>query len=226
MILRRFTLFAVATATVAAPAFAAAQTYTVNGSEIAPEMAMLLEHIGFGPGAYFIDANGNYGKSGAAPTANFHGGPPRGWSGSEPTTVAGNPYAEAYVNGVTGARIFWVYSPSIFSGAKGGSSGYVHICPGNVYHASHEGAISLGGRYDGKEHDAAGDPGMLDPWAGVAGQSSNSGRWEIEKSAQGPVFAAFNADGGARRVPITTMLQGSWRHNNTKYAVEPGKASC
>ncbi|MEL7486695.1 MAG: hypothetical protein AAGJ87_05700 [Pseudomonadota bacterium] len=210
----------------ACPATAADAGYTVNGSPVAPEMAMLLAHYGFESGAYYIDANGNYGRVGAPPSGNFNGGPARGWSGAEPTDIAGNPYAQAYVNGVTGARIFWVYSPSIFSDVKGGSSGYVHICPGNVYYTSSEGAISMGGRYEGKEASGAGDPGMIDPWVGVAGQSANTGRWAIEESAQGPVLAGYGASGGAQRVPIATMLQGSWTFNRTEYAVEAGKADC
>jgi hypothetical protein len=193
--------------------------YTVNGAEIAPEMAALLAHYGFEPGAYYIDQNGNYGRSGSAPSGNFHGGPARGWSGVEPTGVGSNPYALAYVNGVTGVRVFWVYSPSIFSDVKGGSSGYVHICPGNVYHSSHEGAVNVGGDYDV-------GTGQNDSWAGVAGQSAATGRWTIENGPQGPTLALYGPDGGSQSVPVATMMQGSWTFNRTKYAAEAGKASC
>ena len=92
--------------------------------------------------------HGNYGRSGGAPMGNITGGPMRGWNGVEPTTVQGNAYAQAYVNGVSGIRVYYVYSPSIFSDIKGGASGYYHICPGHVYHQTHEGAISMGGGAD------------------------------------------------------------------------------
>ena len=193
--------------------------YTVNGAPAAPEMGKLMAFYGFGPGAYYIDANGNYGLAGEAPGGNLDGGPARNWSGVEPTGVAGNPYAQAYVNGVAGVRVFWVYSPSIFSGATGGSSGYVHICPANVYHSSSEGALNVGGEYDSQA-------GQNDSWAGVAGVSRNAGRWAIEDSANGPVLALFDNAGGARRVPLATMLQGRWKHGQTTYAAEVGKATC
>ncbi len=206
-------------AMIAAPANAQGETYTVNGSVVAPEMGLLLAHYGFAPGAYYIDANGNYGQSGNPPQGNFDGGPVRGWSGSEPTTVTGNPYAEAYVNGVTGVRIFWVYSPSIVSDVKGGSSGYYHICPGNVYYATSEGSVGMSDRYSGNQNDTQTS-------VGVAGTSRSAGRWAIEAGAQGPELVGYAPDGGVQRVPLVTMLQGSWTVNRTKYVVEPGKASC
>lgn len=188
--------------------------YTMNGAGVAPEMQKLMAHYGFGPGAYYIDQYGNYGLSGEAPSGNFHGGPVNNWSGVEPTSVEGNPYAQAYVNGVTGVRVFWVYSPSIFSGVTGGSSGYVHICPGNVYHSSSEGASNVGGGY--------GD----NSWAGVAGMSRNAGKWGIEDTPNGPMLAVYDNAGGAQRVLIATMLQGKWKYGQTTYAAESGKAAC
>ncbi len=198
---------------------AAANGYSVNGQPAAAEMAKLLAHYGFEPGAYYVDANGNYGRTGAAPLGNIGGGPVRNWSGQEPSGVAGNPYAQAYVNGVVGVRVFWVYSPSMFSEAKGGSSGYVHICPQNVYRQTSEGAINVGGDYNSQY-------GQNESWAGVAGTSSGAGRWGIEDGPQGPVLALYGSDGGARRVPIATMLQGRWEAGGTTYAVEQGKAAC
>ncbi|WP_375207238.1 hypothetical protein [Hyphococcus sp.] len=193
--------------------------YTVNGEPVAPEMQKLMAHYGIAPGAYFIDAYGNYGPTGAAPAANVDGGPPRGWSGVEPRGTANNPYAQAYVNGVSGVRIFWVYSPSIFSGATGGSSGYVHVCPGNVFYRSSEGAVNVGGDYNSKT-------GANDSWAGVAGAAQSAGRWGVEDGPDGPVLALYDGEGGAQRVALATMLQGSWKFGQTKYAAEAGKASC
>lgn len=195
------------------------ESYIVNGMPVADEMQQLMAFYGYGPGAYYIDPYGNYGASGNAPTGNIDGGPVRNWSGVEPTGMANNPYAQAYVNGVTGARIFWVYSPSMFSGATGGSSGYVHVCSANIYHRSSEGASNIGGDYDV-------ETGHNDFWAGVAGVSQGSGRWEIESGANGPMLAFYDASGGAQRVAIATMLQGRWKAGQTTYAVEAGKASC
>jgi len=196
-----------------------AEGFSVNGSEVAPEMGALLRHYGFEPGAYYIDAHGNYGRSGGAPMGNINGGPMRGWNGVEPTTVHGNAYAQAYVNGVSGIRVYYVYSPSIFSDIKGGASGYYHICPGHVYHQTHEGAISMGG---GPDKSSTQDR----TWVGVANQSGVTGRWQIENGPQGPVLALFNPKGGAQRVPLTTLIRGRFEYNRTKYVVETGKASC
>lgn len=200
----------------AAPASAA---YTVNGQKVAPEMQELMAFHGYKPGNYYIDNFGNYGQSGQPPSGNINGGPPQNWSGVEPSGTAGNPYAQAYVNGVTGVRVFWVYSPSIFSGATGGASGYVHICPNNVFHRSAESAINVGGEYDSQR-------GGNKPWGGVAGTSQSSGRWTIEKSPNGPLLALYGPDGGVQRVALQTMLQGRWKFGQTKYAAESGKASC
>ncbi len=193
--------------------------YTVNGESIAPEMAQLMSFYDLTPGAYYIDPYGNYGLTGEAPTANIDGGPARNWSGVEPVGIENNAYAQAYVNGVTGVRFFWVYSPSIFSGATGGSSGYVHVCPANIYHRSSEGATNIGGDYDSST-------GQNDSWAGVAGMSRNSGRWAIESGANGPTLAFYDNDGGVQRVAIATMLQGRWKVGQTTYAVEANKAAC
>lgn len=193
--------------------------YTVNGESIAPEMAQLMSFYGLTPGAYYIDPYGNYGLAGEAPLANIDGGPTRNWSGVEPVGIENNAYAQAYVNGVTGVRFFWVYSPSIFSGATGGSSGYVHVCPANVYHRSSEGATNIGGGYDSST-------GQNDSWAGVAGMSRNSGRWAIESGSNGPTLAFYDNDGGVQRVAISTMLQGRWKAGQTTYAVEVNKAAC
>ena len=194
-------------------------SYTVNSLPVADEMQQLMAFYGYGPGAYYIDPYGNYGPSGGAPIGNIDGGQVRNWSGVEPTGMENNPYAQAYVNGVTGARIFWVYSPSMFSGATGGSSGYVHVCPDNVYRTSSEGATNVGGDYDV-------ETGQNDSWAGVAGVSQGGGRWAIESGANGPMLALYDNAGGAQRVAIATMLQGRWKVGQTTYAAEAGKASC
>ncbi len=193
--------------------------YSVNGTPVAPEMGALLQHYGFEPGAYYIDPNGNYGRSGSAPMGNLSGGPMRGWSGKEPTTIDGNPYALAYVNGVAGVRVFYVYSPSVMSDIKGGASGYYHICPDNVYYQSHEGAVSMGGGPDKtKTEDRS--------WGGMAQQSNNKGRWEIGSSPQGPTLVLYGQQGGGQEVPITVLLQGRFEYNQTEYVVEAGKAAC
>ena len=194
-------------------------SYTVNGQPVAAEMRELLAFHRFAPGAYYIDAQGNFGKSGEAPSGHVSGGPPRGWSGQEPQGTRNNPYAQAYVHGVVGVRVFWVYSPSLFSEATGGSSGYVHICPNQVAHRSSEGATNVGGEYNS-------ETGHNRSWAGAAGVRQERGRWAIEKSPNGPVLAVYSADGSAQRVLLSTMLQGRWTVGQTTYAVEMGKASC
>lgn len=211
--LRSIAAFSVAvSASLVATAFAR-DGYTVNGAAVAPEVARVLQHYGYAAGAYYVDANGNWGRSGEAPQGNLSGGPVRGWSGVEPRHVAGNPHALAYVNGVRGVRVFWVYSPSMFSGATGGSSGYVHICDDGVFYKSSEGAINVGG-------------GAGEGWAGVAGTSASAGRWAAEPGANGPDIVFYHSDGSTQRVPLATMIQGGWKWGNTKYAAEVGKASC
>lgn len=195
--------------TLAANAQASGEHYTVNGHAIAPEMAQLLGFYGMAPGDYYIDTQGNYGQTGQPPTGNFNGGPPRGWQG-EPKGIRNNPYAQAYVNGVTGLRIFWVYSPSMFSGATGGSSGYYHICPDNRYFRSSEGAISVD------------NPSS---WGGVAGTHRGGGRWRIGSGENGPTLV-LNGSDGSHIVALATLAQGRFKVGQTSYAVEANKASC
>jgi len=183
----------------------ASHSYTVNGSAVAPEMVMLLEFYGFDPGAYYIDRHGNYGASGTPPSGNLNGGFVRQWNGVEPKSILGNAYAQAYVYGVRGARIFWVYSPGISSDVRGGGSGYYHICPNNVYYATTEGSVSVSG---------GGTSG------GVASNSARSGRWTIEQTIYGPVLVGHGTN-GANRVALATLLQGSWTVGRTKYSIEP-----
>ncbi len=118
------------------------------------------------------------------------------------------------------SRIFWVYSPSIFSGASGGSSGYVHLCPGGLALRTSEGSISIGGEVDDRYE------GGRDGWAGAAGVSADIGRWAIESGANGPVLAVYNSKGGVQRAPVNTVRKGSWKFGQTKYAIERNKASC
>ena len=197
---------------------ASGKTYTVNGQSVAPEMQQLLSFYGYKAGSYYIDAYGNFGVSGEKPKGNIDGGMARNWSGREPVGIANNPYAQAYVNGVAGLRVFWVYSPSVFSGATGGSSGFYHICPGNVYYTSSEGSTSVGGDYNSSI-------GGNNSWAGVAGNSQGGGRWSVQSTANGPVLA-LNGTDGSRQVLLTTLLQGKFKVGQTKYVIEQNKASC
>ncbi len=197
---------------------AANDGYTINGAPMAREMGQLLAQYGFEPGAYYIDELGNYGRSGQPPVANFNGGPPRGWRGVEPRSVGNNPYALAYRDGVRRVRVYWIFSPGIGSVAKGGSSGYYHICPRNIFYKTSESAFSVGGGYNSQR-------GGNNPSAGAAGTAQGSGRWSIESGPQGPVLALFD-NTGARRVPVATMLQGKWKYNQFTYVAEVGAASC
>ena len=175
-------------------------------------MAIAVQDIAFEKIGNGGDAAGNYGPKGQAPVGNLGGGPPVNWRG-EPQGLADNPYAQAYVNGVVGTRIFWVYSPSIFSGATGGSSGYYHICAGNRFYSSAEGATNLGG--------GSGDAG----WVGVAGTSEYAGSWSVQRSPNGPLLT-FSGSGGSNQLLLTTLLQGRFVDGRTQYAVEAGQATC
>jgi len=187
--------------------------YTVNGHDVAPEMGMLLKHYGFEPGPYFIDMNGNYGKSGSDPSGNISGGPVWGWTGLEPTTVQGNLYASTYIQGVTGLRIFWVFKASPISNISGGGSGYIHICPGNMAFASSEGATSV------RTPNGA--------YGGAASTHNRTGTWSVNPGLSGPELSArWEDDGEVQSVPLTTLLQGKWQSGRNKYVVEQGKAEC
>ncbi len=226
--------------------------YTVNGEPppIATQQMMMLN--GLPPGAYYLHTNGDFGLVGEPPMMNVNGGPPLGngappaatgsqnAGGADPAAPGAPPAADSarpagegrrqggpsssqfpdLVREATRARIFWVYSPSIFSGATGGSSGYVHLCPDGLALRSSEGSISIGGDYNPDY------VGGRDSWAGVAGVSASAGRWAIEPGAQGPDLVVYSQDGSSQRAPVSVVRQGSWKYGQTKYAIEPNKASC
>ena len=218
-----------------APAAVLAQQYTINGAPVTPEVHQLLSQQGFPAGNYYIDQFGNFGLMGQAPLGNLYTGQVNPQA-KLPSQQERKPAAEKSVpaqrapsasgrnvdggaSDLAGARIFWVYSPSIFSGATGGSSGYIHICQDNVFHRSSEGSVSIGGEYDSQT-------GANDSWAGVAQKSANFGRWTVEQGANGPLLALYNNDGGSQKFLLSGVRQGRWKIGRTQYAVERGKASC
>lgn len=210
--------------------------YTVNG-EVAPvELQQMLFLAGLQPGDYYIDNVGDFGKVGEAPVMNIlgNGGPPLGTGTARPTQQMptglglgqsqgqgigssgwGETAAGDAIAGLAGSRIFWVYSPSVFSSATGGSSGYIHLCPGNVFYRSSEGSFSVGGDYNAQY-------GANESWAGGAHVARDAGRWSV----RGADLVLQNPDGGTQTFSVSSVNQGRWQIGRTKYAVERGRASC
>ncbi|MGF1605097.1 MAG: hypothetical protein ACFB22_02050 [Rhodothalassiaceae bacterium] len=216
----------------AVPAAAQGPAYTVNGQPVDPQTQQMLQWYGLPPGAYYIDQIGNFGRVGEPPVANVYGGPPRLPNGQPmpPGQTAPQPQRQPQAapqqapgggggGGLAGLRIFWVYSPSIFSGATGGSSGYIHLCPNNVFHRSSEGSLSVGGDYNSEYQ-------MNDSWAGMAHTARSAGRWQVQNSPQGQMLMLTNPDGSQQSFYLNAIRQGRWSIGRTKYAVEQGKAQC
>ncbi len=212
-----------------APAAPAQPLYTVNGEPVTQELHQMMAFMGMQPGAYYVDNVGDFGLIGQRPFANIKGGPalgtgtarPMNASQTRPTSQAPMPQVNDGGQGgsggqsIVGSRVFWVYSPSVFSSARGGSSGYIHFCRNGVFHRSSEGSVSVGGEYNSRTQSN-------DAWAGAAGTSRNSGRWQVQ---QGTVILT-NPDGSEQRFNLQGFTQGRWTIGRTKYAVERGKASC
>lgn len=210
--------------TIMTPATAQPSGYTLNNEPVPMNLAQMMYMNGMPPGAYFIDEYGNFGAVGFDPVINVDGGPVRysgtkvqdmsaqglfGSSAPQQKAPAQQPApSTGNLGGLEGTRIFWVYSPSIFSGASGGASGYIHLCPGGVFYRSSEGSVSVSGSNGG--------------WAGSAGTSQNSGRWQVS----GGVLQLNNADGGQQSFAMRLVSQGRWKIGQHKYASERGRASC
>lgn len=208
-----------------------AMACTLNGKPLTMQERAFFDMLGLPHGDYFVRDNGDFGLNGKDPLFNVVKLVEAWERGEQPDIPGVNPggppvhgpdqsrQSRQQVSGGTGLeglRVFWVYSPSIFSGATGGSSGYIHLCPGGVFYRSSEGSISVGGGYNSRY-------GMNDSWAGAAGTARASGRWGLDGG--GNVVLTDN-DGGRTEVPLTTIQQGRWTWGQTKYVAEPGKASC
>ena len=208
--------------------------YTVNGQTAAIEIQQMMFLAGLQPGAYYVDEVGDFGMIGQPPIMNIQGGPALGTGSGQPaetfagmqTPQGGGSQGQQMPGGMggggagqggalVGARIFWVYSPSIFSGATGGASGYIHLCGGNVFYRSSEGSFSVGGDYNSEY-------GMNNSWAGGAHTAQSAGRWSV----QGSSLVLQNSDGSTQTFAVASVAQGRWKIGQTKYAVERGRASC
>lgn len=207
--------------------------YTVNGEPMTPDVVQMMGFFGMPPGEYYIDDYGNFGLVGQPPFVNLYEAqglvaplPQQGQEGvgalpqapamtpQQSPTIEPQP-AQGDPAGISGSRVFWIYSPSIFSDAQGGASGYIHICPGNVFHRSSEGSFSVGGEYNSQF-------GENESWAGGAHVASNGGHWSI----QGDSVILQSNDGDRQQIYLSDLQNGRWQIGRHKYAVERGKASC
>jgi len=234
---------AMVAAPVAQPAAAQGYDYyRLNGETMPLEMQQMMALNGFAPGDYYVDEVGNFGMVGYPPVMNVNGGPPLPGGSGQPATqgMGGMPGgaqpqsqpsmptqppmpAQPMGNdgGLTGTRMFWMYSSMV---TTGGSSGYVHLCPGGVYYRSSEGSFSVGGGYNATGTTPGGmRDGANDDWAGAAGVSRGSGRWSV----QGGTLVLQDNDGGTQQFNVADVQRGTrWRVGQFRYAAERGKASC
>lgn len=196
-----------------------AQQYTLNGEVLTGEDAQLFMMLGLPFGDYYATDAGDFGLVGQPPLFNLF---ELETMMSDPNAMAGGGFGQqpgygtsAGGSGLEGTRIFWVYSPSMFSGASGGASGYIHLCPGGVFHRSSEGSISVGGEYN----SAA---GMNNSWAGMAQTSAGAGQWTVS----GGTVTLRDHDGGQQQISVSAIQGGSWKIGQHSYGAERGRASC
>lgn len=224
---------------------AAAQAYDyyrVNGETMPIDMQQMMALYGLPPGDYYVDEVGNFGMVGQPPMMNVNGGPPvPGGSGKAPAATApgapapGNAPNTPYPGGsgaggqipggadggLTGTRMFWIYSSAL---GYGGSSGYVHLCPGGVYHRSSEASFSVGGDYNPHGTTPGGmRDGMNSDSASGAGVSRGTGRWHVD----GGLLVLQDHDGSVQRFNAADVRRGTrWQVGQFRYAAEAGRASC
>ncbi|MEO0982798.1 MAG: hypothetical protein AAFX03_09130 [Pseudomonadota bacterium] len=216
---------------------AAAQTpdyYRLNGETMPLEMQQMMALNGLPPGDYYVDEVGNFGMVGYPPMMNVNGGPPLPGGSGQPVeggaapapdgpapAAPAAPMASSNDGGLTGTRMFWIFSSVVSSG---GSSGYIHLCPGGVYHRSSEGSFIVGGEYNPMGTTPGGmRDGMNDDAVAGAGVSRGTGRWSV----QGGALVLQDNDGSTQRFNVSDVQRGTrWRVGQFRYAAERGKASC
>ncbi len=210
--------------------------YTINGQIVSIEVQQMMMMLGLAPGHYYVDAYGNLGVQGQPPMINLDGGPPRTTgplfgqgvpaTPTQPTPVqpapvqpvappfaAGTPHLEQQLAGV---RLFWVFSSRL---GYGGSSGYFHLCPNNVFHRSAESSFRVGGDYDIVEQ-------RTDPSVAAASTVQESGNWRVEQTQTGPMAILFGREGVTWEFRINDIQSGHWHQGDFEYAAEVGQASC
>ncbi|MEM6907744.1 MAG: hypothetical protein AAF494_03610 [Pseudomonadota bacterium] len=209
--------------------------YTINGQPAPIELQQLMMLRGFTPGDYYIDKYGNVGMVGQPPIINLDGGPPRtsgplvmqnngsasaqapaqpGQPAQPPQARgAGNPQLE---NQIIGSRIYWAFNSRR---GHGGGSGYYHLCPGNYFHRSAESSFRVGGDYNIRTES-------YNAGAAGAAHASNAGNWRVEQTQQGMMVRMVAGDGQTWEFLLSNVQNGRWRHGQTKFFVERGKASC
>ena len=217
------------------------QLYTVNGGPVSLEVQQLMMALGLTPGHYYVDQYGNLGMQGQPPLVNLDGGPPRS-SGpllGQPGTVtpaqpapaqpapapaapppAGTPFAAGDTHleqQLVGIRMYWMFESRL---GHGGSSGYFHLCPNNVFHRSAEGSFRIGGDYNAFRED-------YDPYVAGASHLSQTGNWRVEQTSEGAVVRLFPADGGdVIEFQMSNIQSGRWYRGDFRYFSEVGQASC
>ena len=202
--------------------------YTVNGAPVSPEVQQLMMALNLTPGHYYVDQYGNLGMQGQPPMINLDGGPARmsgpllGQGGpaapTQPPPAAapfspGDPRLEQQLVGV---RLYWMFSSRL---GHGGSSGYFHLCPNNVFHRSAEGSFRVGGDYDiqGQSYD---------PYVAGASTMSESGNWRVEQTAEGTMVRLFDGDGDSWDFQLADIQNGRWQRGDFRYFSEVGQATC
>ena len=203
--------------------------YTVNGQIVSLEVQQMMMALGLTPGHYYVDQYGNLGVQGQPPMINLDGGPPRTTGplfgqGVVPAQPAPGTASPGFTPGApqveqqfAGVRLFWVFSSRL---GYGGSSGFFHLCPNNVFHRSAEGSFRVGGEYDSSE-------GRLDPSVGAASVVQETGNWRVEQGQSGPMVILFGQEPGVTwEFRVADIQSGRWRQGDFDYVSEVGQASC
>ncbi|WP_119167239.1 hypothetical protein [Algihabitans albus] len=100
----------------------------------------------------------------------------------------------------------------------GGSSGYFHLRPDNVFHRSAEASFRGGGDYQVYEED-------YDAYVAGTSNLSESGNWRVEQTEDGTMAGLFGGDGNTWDFLLSDIKNGRWLRGDFKYFSEIGRAN-
>lgn len=115
---------------------------------------------------------------------------------------------------IAGSQLVYYTRTSYLNDSNASSITYVNFCANGRFSVNYDGSFMVEGNYGGN--------------AQGAGYGRNSGTWQLQDSANGPMLQLNYGNGQQYSYPVykNYLLAGRWKIGNTQYAMQRNKAVC